>query len=120
MAKRDVRGRKNDRRAAGDLMHSLRELAKSIEDGTPLETRFTVRTVSIPQPGKYSPSAVKKLRAEMGMSQAAFAELLGVSRVWIQAWERGVRHPSPLARRLMDTIRANPASWLATVWAKAS
>jgi DNA-binding transcriptional regulator YiaG len=100
-------------------MHSLRELARAIEDGTPLEERFTVRTINIPEPGKYSPAAVKKLRAELGMSQAVFAELLGVSRVWVQGWERGVRQPSPLARRLMDTIHANPVSWLATVWAKA-
>jgi putative transcriptional regulator len=108
------------RRAADDIMHSLRELAKAIEDRVPLEDRFTVRTVSIPEPGKYSPAAVKKLRGKLGMSQAAFAELLGVSRVWVQGWERGVRHPSPLARRLLDTIEANPAGWLNSVWAKAS
>ena len=108
------------RRAAGDIMHSLRELAKAVEDGVPLSERFTVRTVSIPGPRKYSPAAVRKLRDQLGMSQAVFAELLGVSRIWVQGWERGVRQPSPLARRLMDTIRANPASWLATVWAKAS
>lgn len=109
----------SNRRAADDIMHSLRELARAMADGVALEQRFTVRTVSIPEPAKYSPAAVKKLRAELGMSQAVFAELLGVSRVWVQGWERGVRHPSALARRLMDTIRANPASWLATVWAKA-
>jgi DNA-binding transcriptional regulator YiaG len=112
--------KKNGRGAADDLMHSLRELAAAIADGAPLEERFTVRTVTIPEPGNYSPAAVKKLRGRLGMSQAVFAELLGVSRVWVQGWERGVRHPSPLARRLMDTIRANPASWLATIWAKAS
>jgi len=106
-------------RAADDLMYSLRELAKAVEDGAPLEQRFTVRTVSIAKPGRYSATAVKKLRDQLGMSQAVFAELLGVSRVWVQGWERGVRQPSPLARRLMDTIRANPAWWLSTVSAKA-
>jgi putative transcriptional regulator len=111
--------KKESRRAADDIMHSLRELAKAIEDGVPLEERFTVRTVNIPEPGKYPPTAVRKLRDQLGMSQGVFAELLGVSRVWVQGWERGVRRPSALARRLMDTIRANPASWLATVWAKA-
>jgi putative transcriptional regulator len=110
----------NPRRAVDDLMHSLRELAKAIENGVPLEDRFTVRTINIPEPRHYSPAAVKKLRSQLGMSQAVFAELLGVSRIWVQGWERGVRHPSPLARRLMDTIHANPASWLATVCAKAS
>lgn len=108
------------RQAADDILHSLHELAKAMEDGVPLEERFTVRTVSIPEPSEFPPLEVRKLRDELGMSQAVFAELLGVSRIWIQGWERGVRHPSPLARRLMDTIRADPASWLATVWAKAS
>jgi len=106
-------------RATDDILHSLRELAQALDEGTPLEERFTVRTVRIPEPGKYSAAAIKKLRAELGMSQAVFAELLGVSRVWVQGWERGVRQPSPLARRLLDTIRADPASWLETVWAKA-
>ena len=117
---RRVKHKKSQRRPADDIMQSLRELAAAIEDGVSLDERFTVRTVSIPEPGKYSPAAVKKLRAQLGMSQAVFAELLGVSRVWVQAWERGVRHPSPLARRLMDTIGVNPAAWLTTVWSKAS
>jgi putative transcriptional regulator len=110
---------KGNRRAADDIMHGLRELAQAIKDGVPLEQRFTVRTVSIPEPRQYTPAAVKRLRDELGMSQMAFAELLGVSRIWVQGWERGVRQPSPLARRLLDTIRADPASWLQTIWAKA-
>ncbi|HUB24105.1 MAG TPA: helix-turn-helix domain-containing protein [Tepidisphaeraceae bacterium] len=107
------------RQAADDIINSLRELAHAVEEGAPLARRFTVRTVRIPEPGKYSPAAVKRLRHDLGMSQAVFAELLGVSRIWVQGWERGVRRPSLLACRLLDTIRANPASWLATVWAKA-
>jgi putative transcriptional regulator len=107
------------RRAANDLMEGLRELAGAVADGAAMHQRFTVRTVTIPQPHEYSPASVKKLRDQLGMSQAVFADLLGVSRVWVQAWERGVRKPSALARRLMDTIRADPASWLAKIWAKA-
>jgi DNA-binding transcriptional regulator YiaG len=51
----------------------------------------------------------------MGVSQAVFARLLGVSVVLVKSWEAGTREPSPLARRLLDTIRANPPAWLATV-----
>src|SRR5262249_8030774 len=106
-----VSNRTSRRRGADDIMHSLRELADAMKSGAPLEQQFTTRTIAVPEPDHYSPSAVKKLRTQLGMSQAVFAELLGVSRVWVQGWERGVRQPSPLARRLMDTIRANPASW---------
>jgi len=116
----NAKNKKRRPRAVNDILHGRRELASAIEAGVPLEERFTVRTVSIPEPGKYAPAALKKLRAKLGLSQAAFASLLGVSRVWVQAWERGVREPSPLARRLLDTIRADPSAWLKTVWAKAS
>jgi|SRR5665213_804290 len=111
--------KKRSRRAADDIMHGLRELAGAIEEGVPLKERFTVRTVSIPEPGVYTPAGLKKLRDQLEMSQAVFAELLGVSRVWVQGWERGVRQPSPLARRLLDTIRADPAAWLESLSAKA-
>jgi DNA-binding transcriptional regulator YiaG len=73
-----------------------------------------IRTVSIPVPGKYSPTAIKKLRASLGMSQPIFAQWLGVSAILVQSWERGVRTPSPLARRLLDTISTNPTAWLAS------
>jgi putative transcriptional regulator len=117
--KRTKQTKRPGRRAADDILQSLRELADAVEQNVPLEQRFTVRTVTIPAPGHYSPKAIRKLRHDLGMSQAVFAELLGVSRIWVQGWERGVRQPSALARRLLDTIRANPASWLATVTAKA-
>jgi len=47
------------RQGANDIMHSLRELARTVEEGVPLERRFTVRTIAIPEPGNYSPRAVK-------------------------------------------------------------
>jgi putative transcriptional regulator len=96
-------------------MHGLRELANTIERGEPLSQRFKVHTLKIPAPTMYSPKDIRALRARLGMSQAVFAELLGVSRIWLQSWERGVRQPSPLARRLMDSIRANPAQWLESI-----
>ncbi len=73
-----------------------------------------IRTVTIPVPGKYSPAAIKKLRASLGMSQAIFAQWIGVSAILVQSWERGVRTPSPLARRLLDTISVNPDAWIAS------
>jgi DNA-binding transcriptional regulator YiaG len=49
------------------------------------------------------------------MSQAGFAQLMGVSRILVQGWERGVRTPSPLASRLLDTINRDPAGWLTSL-----
>ena len=48
------------------------------------------------------------MRERLGVSQGVFAHLLGVSVVLVKSWEGGVRKPSPMARRLMDTIQADP------------
>ncbi len=100
---------------AADLMTGLRELAQCIRDGVRPEDRFTARTITFPPPSAFPPAAVKKLRGSLGVSQAAFADMLGVSRILAQSWERGVREPSHLARRLLDTIAADPVGWLSMV-----
>jgi hypothetical protein len=46
------KGKTKTRRAANDLMHGLRELARALETGLPLSERFTVRNVRIADPGK--------------------------------------------------------------------
>jgi DNA-binding transcriptional regulator YiaG len=47
--------------------------------------------------------------------QAAFADMFGVSRILVQGWERGVREPSTLARRLLNTFAVDPPRWIATL-----
>lgn len=110
-------------RATADLLESLAELEEHANRGLtiddlkrdvqrrhPERVRVAFRA---PDPGAYPPAAVKKLRDVMGMSQATFAQVIGVSRILVQSWERGVRVPSPLAARLLDTISADPSAWLA-------
>jgi DNA-binding transcriptional regulator YiaG len=75
-----------------------------------------VRTYFIPdEPGEYSPKAVRKLRTQMAMTQGVFAKLIGVSTILVNSWERGVRTPSRVVRRLLDTIAHDPAAWLSQV-----
>lgn len=111
MAKKKVK----DREFVDGVMAGMRELHQTIKAGIPLEEKFTVRTVTIPEPSKYSPKAIREVREKLGASQSLFARLMGVSTIQAGSWERGVREPSPLARRLLDTVRADPAAWLATV-----
>ena len=74
-----------------------------------------VHTVSFSDPGEHNPESVRKLRNSLNLSQAAFAKLVGVSAILVQGWERGVRTPSPLARRLLDIISRDPKTWLASL-----
>jgi putative transcriptional regulator len=103
------------RRVADEIMSGMRELQRMMDEGKTPRQLFTVRSVEIPEPGVHRARQVRALRASLGVSQAVFAALLGVSVVLVKSWERGSREPSRLARRLLDTISANPSQWLATI-----
>jgi len=47
-------------------------------------------------------------RCRVGMSQAEFARLLGVSVRTLQDWEQGRRQPSGAAKTLLKIAAANP------------
>ena len=51
---------------------------------------------------------VAKTREKTGLSQARFAELLGVSVRTLQEWEQGRRAPSGAARTLLMIAAKNP------------
>jgi putative transcriptional regulator len=51
-----------------------------------------------------SPSEVLQARRKLGLSQAAFAELMLVSSRTIKYWESGERKPSKLAVQRMKDL----------------
>lgn len=52
--------------------------------------------------------SVVSIRERTGLSQARFAELLGVSVRTLQEWEQGRRAPSGAARTLLLIAQKNP------------
>jgi DNA-binding transcriptional regulator YiaG len=95
-----------------EIVASLAEAVEVERSGAPLEARFTVRTVQLPdEPTVYDAAAVRSTRERLGVSQALFAHLLGVSAVLVRAWEQGQRKPALWARRLLDEVNHNPRRW---------
>lgn len=47
-------------------------------------------------------------RAQLGMSQSTFAEMMGVSVRTLQDWEQGRRTPSGAARTLLKVAQHSP------------
>lgn len=80
------------------------------ERGEPL----TVRGVTvIPDPLPRHGGAVKRFRTEtLGVSQAVFARLLGVSPKLVEAWESGRNTPAGPVRRLFELIERDPRGFL--------
>lgn len=56
--------------------------------------------------------SVTSVRERTGLSQAKFAQLLGVSARTLQEWEQGRRAPSGAARTLLLIARKNPRALL--------
>ncbi len=95
-----------------EIVASLREAMEVERAGVAVESRFTVRTVELPDdPRQYGPDAVRATRGRIGVSQAIFAHLMGVSPMLVRAWEQGQRVPAKWARRLLDEVNRDPRHW---------
>ncbi|MSQ42463.1 MAG: helix-turn-helix domain-containing protein, partial [Dehalococcoidia bacterium] len=54
--------------------------------------------------GEWSADAVRRLRAALGLSQAALAERIGTRQQTISEWETGARAPRRMSRRLLHLV----------------
>ena len=79
----------NSRDMAAELEQSVREM---------LSGQGTAVTVS----------PVAAVRVQSGLSQSAFAQLLGVSLRTLQEWEQGRRSPSGAAKKLLKIALIHP------------
>lgn len=52
----------------------------------------------------WPPGRIKQLREDMDLTQAEFADRVGVRQATISDWERGKAEPQPMAMQLLDQI----------------
>jgi putative transcriptional regulator len=57
---------------------------------------------------RVEPTAAALARAKVGLSQSAFAALLGVSMRTLQDWEQGRRQPTGAAQTLLRVAALHP------------
>ncbi|MCP4221086.1 MAG: helix-turn-helix domain-containing protein [bacterium] len=58
------------------------------------------------------PSSAEKIREQLELSQASFANLMGVSVRTVQDWEQGRRVPRGPAKSLLRIAEQNPEVFL--------
>jgi putative transcriptional regulator len=87
------------------MAKAQRDIGQEILDGIrELKRGETGRITEIP--------SVANIREATGLSQARFAQLLGVPRRTLQEWEQGRRAPSGAARTLLLIAHRNPKALL--------
>ncbi len=83
-----------------DLVTGLNEAIEFEKgEGTARVTSYIITPVK-----RYSNTEVKKVRRKVGMTQAVFADYMGVSKKTVEAWENGRTHPAGSACRLLDIL----------------
>ena len=85
---------RKSRDIGAEILQGLRELKRG-EYG---------RVINVPD--------IARIREKTGLSQARFAQLLGVSVRTLQDWEQGRRAPSGAARTLLMVAARNPHALL--------
>ena len=81
---------------------SARDIGNEILEAIRAIKRGEGRRIEIDEPD------VRAVREKVGVSQAAFAALLGVSPRTLQDWEQGRRKPSGPARSLLRIAGKHP------------
>jgi DNA-binding transcriptional regulator YiaG len=100
------------------ITQGLTEALEALRSGEPLERRFRVDTIEIPDPPRFTPAAVRMLRAQLRVTQSMLAKILGVSVELVEHWEQGIRTPRPMACRLLNELRADPDGFIKRLPAK--
>jgi DNA-binding transcriptional regulator YiaG len=103
----------NKPRLGERLIRGLTEIRNTVKQGKPLSSQFTCRTVRLDlRPHDHDADSIKRTRLHIGVSQAVFAQILGVSVDTVASWEQGINVPNPMACRFLDEINRDKKHWL--------
>src|SRR5262249_33366524 len=95
-----------------EIIEALADFRESLRNRIPLETKYTVRQiVRVAPPPPLAPADVRGIRESLGLSQPVFADFLGTATATVRSWEQGQKPPSPMARRFLGLIAADPPYW---------
>src|SRR5262249_54187942 len=94
-----------------EIIEAVAGFRDSLRNRIPLETKYTVRQVVVVAPPPLAPADVREIRESLGLSQPVFADFLGTSTATVRSWEQGQKPPSPMARRFLGLIAADPTYW---------
>lgn len=86
-----------DRDIGMEILEGIREIKAYKKEGGNLRTRELKE-----------PASPRMIRSQLGISQSAFAGLMGVSLRTVQDWEQGRREPSGPAKTLLRIAEQHP------------
>jgi putative transcriptional regulator len=90
----------------------LRDDLTAVKSIAELPEKMTVRKVKLDlRPRSLTGKDVQEIRESFGLSQALFAQYLGVGTRTLQDWEQGVRSPTGAVLRVIEEMTDRPEYW---------
>lgn len=105
-SKKEPRGRSRLRREIVEMTETLHKLG-AVDDADLKKT--TLRMIgrdALPKVPPMSPKEITAVREEQGLSQAVLAAFLNVATKTVSQWERGERHPTGAALKLLHVVKS--------------
>lgn len=89
-----------------------RDIGLEILEGIHEIKRFKAGEAELRTRELHQPAPAQEIRAQLQLSQSAFAGLMGVSVRTVQDWEQGRREPRGAARTLLRIAQQRPEVFL--------
>jgi len=89
-----------------EILEAANEVAEALHRVGAMDkvTLRRVQALSLPPQRTFTAEDIQRIRAHVRVSQAVFAQALGVGKTTVQQWEQGIKKPSGPARRLLDLM----------------
>ena len=94
-----------------EISESIARGLQEALDHTRGKLKLRSRYVSVNPPRNFTASDVRKIRDNLNMSQAFFAEIIGVSKKTLESWEYGRGKPNGAASRVLTIAETDPEAF---------
>ncbi len=105
--KTELRGKNRMRAEIVEMSKSLHKVGAISDEQLQKTTLRMLGKDALPKVEPMSPSQIVAVRERSGVSQAVMAAFLNVAVSTISQWERGERHPTGAALKLLHVVKQN-------------
>ena len=106
-AKTELRGKARLRSEIVEATRGLHKIGAMSDEQLEKTTVKMLGRNALPKVAKMSPAEIVEVRENAGVSQAVLAAFMNVAVSTISQWERGERHPTGAALKLLHVVKHN-------------
>lgn len=93
-------------------MSVFESLTKGLEQAVEIENEQLLarkNKLTVNPVGDFTNVEIKSVRENLKMTQVIFAQILGVSKKTVEAWEAGINSPNGPAKRIISMLKEDPS-----------